>query len=71
MKEDPEIEIVDKMIGIIEIEKKGLRILLKIRNSSKNNIDYKKVREWIYEKIELIRRDEKKLKEYIKEHKMF
>ena len=71
MREDPEIEIVDKMIGIIEIEKKGLRILLKIRNLSKNNIDYKKVREWIYDKIGLIRRDEKKLKEYIKEHGIF
>ena len=71
MKMDREEIIIERMIDIIEIEKKGLRILLKIRNKSSNFIDHKKVRNWIYEKLEMIRSEEKRFREYIEKNKIF
>ena len=68
---DKEEEIVERMLEIILIEKKGLGILLKIRNRSKNVWDHKKVRKWIYEKLEIIRRDEEKFRRYIEEKGIF
>lgn len=66
MKEDLE-DPVEIFLNLIEIEKKGVGILIRIRNRSKNSQDHLKVREWIHQKIKVIREDQKRFKKCIRD----